>query len=110
MSKSKDLFAEKLYDTLRSYDNGEFDNYGVAVGKLTPPLTQVFDRVRSFADDYAEECIKDERKRIAELEKALDYCDKRCASLHHPKKYQHGDSPECPVEALVNKALRRSAE
>lgn len=60
--------------------------------------------------DFAEECIKDERKRIAELEKALDYCDKRCASLHHPKKYQHGDSPECPVEALVNKALRRSAE
>ncbi len=56
------------------------------------------------------ECIKDERKRIAELEKALDYCDKRCASLHHPKKYQHGDSPECPVEALVNKALRWSAE
>jgi len=59
---------------------------------------------------FAEECIKEERKRIAELEKALDYCDKRCASLHHPKKYQHGDSPECPVEALVNKALRRSTE
>lgn len=60
--------------------------------------------------DFAEKCIKEERKRIAELEKALDYCDKRCASLHHPKKYQHGDSPECPVEALVNKALRWSAE
>ncbi len=59
---------------------------------------------------FAEECIKEERKRIAELEKALDYCDKQCSSLHHPKKYQHGDSPECPVEALVNKALRRSAE
>ena len=60
--------------------------------------------------DFAEKCIKEERKRIAELEKALDYCDKQCSSLHHPKKYQHGDSPECPVEALVNKALRRSAE
>lgn len=63
-----------------------------------------------YIAERGEECVKDERKRIAELEKALDYCDKRCASLHHPKKYQHGDSPECPVEALVNKALRRSAE
>lgn len=73
MSKSKDLFAEKLYDTLRSYDNGEFDNYGVAVGKLTPPLTQVFDRVRSFADDYVLE-VGNETGQVSLEEAREKYC------------------------------------
>ena len=94
MNKEKLALIEKA--------KGVFSPYEIA----TPSVLKTI----NLMADFAEDCIKDERKRIAELEKALDYCDKRCASLHHPKKYQHGDSPECPVEALVNKALRWSAE
>jgi hypothetical protein len=49
--KVKADFVEKLYDTLREYQDGKYAGGYVGVGKLPPDLTSVFDRVHNAANE-----------------------------------------------------------
>jgi len=44
------------------------------------------------------------RKRVDELEAALDLVVPTCEHLHHEKKYRHLSHEPCPVREIVMKA------
>lgn len=44
------------------------------------------------------------KKRIKQLEQALDCVVVSCSYFHHSKKHQHEYGEPCPVEDLIRKA------
>ena len=77
----------------------------------TPRMESVAGHARGIVDaGILAEGMKLERelnaakKRIKQLEEALDCVVVSCSYVHHRKKHQHEYGQPCPVEALIRKA------
>jgi len=46
----------------------------------------------------------------AALVEALRLCDRRCDSLHHAKHHRHEIGEPCPVEAIIEAALKSASQ